>query len=163
MTDIESGIQIALRIIHQHLKAKNLSIATAESLTAGLISATLASQSGSSAYLKGSIVAYTLDAKVKLLCVDREKAAACNCVSAEVARAMAEGTTRLLDTDCVIAVTGYAEPHDGREPHAHYFIICNEHTSGGIILGGSRTRNEMRHLVVAATLGTLAGMLEVAA
>ncbi len=163
MTDTEAAVHIALRIIHRRLIEKNWTLATAESLTAGLIAAEVASQSGSSAYLRGGIVAYTLDAKVSLLGVDREKAAACNCVSPEVALAMAAGAATRLETHCVIAVTGYAEPQDGQEPHAYYAIVCGQAVSQGTIRGGTRSRNEMRRLVVAATLSTLAGMLEVAA
>jgi len=163
MTDTEVAVQIALRTIHRQLLARRWSIATAESLTAGLIAAELASQSGSSAYLKGGIVAYTLEAKVSLLFVNQAKAAACNCVSLEVAKEMAQAARLRFGTYCAVAVTGYAEPYEGYDPIAHYCILCNENMSAGTIQGGSRSRNEVRQLVTAAVLTTLAGMLEVAA
>ena len=172
--------------IRRILVKKNWTVGTAESLTAGLISATLASQSGSSAYLRGGIVAYTLEAKVTMLGVNREDAARCNCVSAEVTLQMALGAKKLLGTECVIAVTGYAEPphplyHAGslpvsewaagnqaarghalthRGPFAHYVVLCGEKQSTGVIQGGMRSRNAVRRLVTNTTLKELAMLLE---
>lgn len=149
----------ALKVIHEQLKARNWSIATAESLTAGLIASTLASQSGSSAYLRGGIVAYTLEVKVALLGVDREEAAACNCVSPQVALQMALGARSRFGTECIIAVTGYAEPHQGRAPHAYYAVICGMALKEGVIRGDTLGRNGMRDLVAQTTLAILAQML----
>lgn len=149
----------ALDIIHEYLKAKNWSVSTAESLTAGLIASTLASRSGSSAYLRGGIVAYTLEAKVILLGVDPEGAVACNCVSPQVAHQMARGVQERLHTECAIAVTGYAEPHQGRAPHAYYMVVCGPRVKSGLIEGAPLGRNEMRDRVAQTTLAILAQML----
>lgn len=149
-----------LRTIHKHLLLKQWTIGTAESLTAGMIASTLASQAGASAYLRGGIVAYTLDAKVGLLGVDREVAAACNCVSAEVAMQMALGLQKRLDVDCAIAVTGYATATSDHGPHAYYTVICGTTMSSGRILGGLLSRNRMRKQVVTSTLTTLAMLLK---
>jgi len=87
-------------------------VATAESLTAGLVSSYLASISGSSNYLLGGVAAYTIPIKAKMLGVDKEMALACNAYSPEVARQMVEGICdrERFGSDIGIATTGYAEP-----------------------------------------------------
>lgn len=149
-----------LEVIHNILTQKGWTIATAESMTAGLIVSTLASQSGSSAYLQGGIVAYTLDAKVKLLLVDRDVAAACNCVSPDVALHMALGIKYQFGTTCGIAVTGYAEPYKGEEAHAYYVVFCGDTFATGTVVEPGLSRNEMREEVVRHTLQELASLLE---
>jgi|SRR3989344_1783157 len=150
-----------LQVIHKILTQKNWTISTAESLTAGWISATLASQSGSSAYLRGGVTAYTLDAKVALLGVDRDMAIKCNCVSSETALQMALGARKVFGTECVIAVTGYAEkpvtPYEG--PFVHYVVLCRDKTVVGVVQGGFRSRNQVRRLVVNVTLRVLVDVL----
>jgi len=103
-----------------------LSVATAESITAGNIQAALSSVSGASDYFQGGVTAYNLDQKVKLLGVDREMAEACNCVSGNVAAQMAHGARDLFQTDIAIATTGYAEPCPAEgivEPFVHIVVL----------------------------------------
>ena len=121
----------ALEALHEMLPALGWKVATAESLTAGMIASTFANLSGSSAYLLGGIAAYSLDMKVNLLGVDRELAESCNCVSDAVAMQMALGAQERTGAECVLAVTGYAEPWlEGgvKQPFAHYAILCNGKT-----------------------------------
>lgn len=92
------------------LRPPRLSVAVAESLTAGQVQARIAAVSGSSAYFLGGITAYTLDQKVRHLGVNREAAMAVDCVSAGVAEEMAAGAIRLFGSDLAAATTGYAEP-----------------------------------------------------
>jgi nicotinamide-nucleotide amidase len=96
--------------LHAILLRTRTSIAAAESLTVGLVQAALGSCSGSSAYLKGGITAYTLDAKVKHLGIDRGHAVQVNCVSKQVAREMAAGVREMFGAEIGISTTGYAEP-----------------------------------------------------
>lgn len=150
-----------LKDLHQVLLQKNLTVATAESLTGGMIGAALTSQSGSSTYFKGSIVAYNLEAKVGLLGVSRAEAAACNCVSAEVADQMALGVRDLFGTDCAIAVTGYAERPCGVRsyPYAHCTVLCGPLQLKGVVYGRGLNRAEMRELVTETTLRKLAQLV----
>jgi nicotinamide-nucleotide amidase len=99
-------------------RAKGLTIATAESLTGGLVAAALTSVPGASDVFVGGIVAYALDAKGAALGVPRDLLAACGPVSEEVALAMAEAARRLFGSDLAVATTGAAgpEPHGGRPP-----------------------------------------------
>jgi nicotinamide-nucleotide amidase len=90
-------------------------IATAESCTGGLLAARLTDRAGSSAYVKGAIVAYSNDAKVSQAGVDPDLIARHGAVSAEVAEALAEGARERLSTDVGVGVTGIAGPDGGTE------------------------------------------------
>ena len=92
------------------LKKANKTIATAESVTGGQIAATLVSVAGSSAYYKGSIIAYSAEAKINLLGVSAEMIQKYTVVSKEVALEMARGVKQKLQTNYAIAVTGNAGP-----------------------------------------------------
>jgi len=88
-------------------------LATAESLTAGLVAAAVADVPGCSDVLRGGVVAYQADVKVDLLDVPAAQAAA-GVVSRAVAEAMAAGVRARLGADVGVATTGVAGP----EPHA---------------------------------------------
>lgn len=142
--------------LHELLIRQKLTVATAESLTGGMIASTLAARSGASAYFRGSIVAYNLAAKVELLGVDAAIAEACDCVSAEVADQMALGAERRFKTDCTIAVTGYAErAAELGVPFAHYTVLCKGKRTSGIVYGVGLVRNQMRRLVTITTINKL--------
>lgn len=87
-----------------------LTLAVAESLTAGHVQARVAAVSGASEFFLGGITAYSLDEKVRHLGVNRAAAKKVNCVSAEIAEQMARGVCGLFDADVGLATTGYAEP-----------------------------------------------------
>ena len=99
-------------------RARGWTIATAESLTGGLVAAALTSVGGASDVFRGGVVAYALDAKEGVLGVPQEVLAAWGPVSEQVAAAMAEGARRLFGADVGVATTGAAgpEPHGGRAP-----------------------------------------------
>ena len=101
---------IAAELKELLLRAPRLTLAVAESLTAGQVQARVAAVSGASGYFLGGVTAYTLEEKVKLLGVDRAAAAKVDCVSAEVAAQMARGVCELFGADVGVATTGYAEP-----------------------------------------------------
>ena len=92
------------------LTKSNTTISTAESLTGGKIAATLVSVPGSSAYFKGSIVAYAAEAKINLLNVRPQTIKKHTVVSKQVALEMAKGVKEKLRTNYAIAVTGNAGP-----------------------------------------------------
>jgi PncC family amidohydrolase len=82
----------------------------AESCTGGLLAAAITDQPGSSAYFQGGVVAYTNEVKRALLGVPEDLLDKHGAVSAEVARAMAEGVRRLLRADLGVSITGIAGP-----------------------------------------------------
>lgn len=94
-------------VIHA-LKGKTL--VTAESCTGGGIGAALTAIPGSSEVYKGGIISYTNWVKENLLNVDAELLETHGAVSAEVAKAMAEGACRALQADIAVSVTGLAGP-----------------------------------------------------
>ena len=88
-------------------------IATAESCTGGLLVARLTELPGSSAYVRGAIVAYANDVKVHQANVPAELIERHGAVSAQVAAALAEGAARNLDADIGVGITGVAGPDGG--------------------------------------------------
>lgn len=87
-----------------------LTVATAESCTGGLLGDALTDVAGSSGYYLGGVVAYADATKASLLGVGAEILAAHGAVSAQAARAMAEGVRARLGADLAVAVTGIAGP-----------------------------------------------------
>ena len=100
-------------LIGQLLKRKNQTLATAESCTGGNIAHHLTSIAGSSAYFKGSIVAYSNEIKMNVLHVPEKIIMEHGAVSQPVVESMAKGVLRLLQTDYAIAVSGIAGPDGG--------------------------------------------------
>ncbi len=103
------------RIIGKQLIEKGLTVSTAESCTGGGIAARLTSVAGSSAYVRGGVVAYQNDVKVDLLGVDAGTIYKYGVVSEETVVEMAKGAMKSLKTDCSMATTGIAGP-GGEEP-----------------------------------------------
>jgi nicotinamide-nucleotide amidase len=95
------------------LAERGKTLAIAESCTGGLAAELLTRISGSSRYFLGGAVAYANSAKTALLGVPAELIAAHGAVSAEVARAMAEGMRQRLGADFGLAFTGIAGPDGG--------------------------------------------------
>lgn len=85
-------------------------LATAESITAGGIGATLTAVPGASAVYKGGIISYCDEAKHSLLGVSTELLDTHGAVSASVAQAMASGARKALKADIAVSVTGLAGP-----------------------------------------------------
>jgi PncC family amidohydrolase len=104
-----------LLALHRVAGGRSLQIATAESATGGRIVDTLTNVAGSSAYVPGGVVAYSNEAKQRLLGVRTATLSAHGAVSKEVAREMAEGGRRALDADLCVADTGIAGPGGASE------------------------------------------------
>ena len=99
-----------LKNVSELLFEKNLSIATAESCTGGLIAHTLTNIAGSSLYFDRGVVTYSNQAKIDLLGVAKETLDSVGAVSAEVVQAMAEGIRLKAGVDIGLATTGIAGP-----------------------------------------------------
>jgi nicotinamide-nucleotide amidase len=114
-------------------RERGWTIATAESITGGLIGARLTSVPGSSDVVLGGVVAYANETKVDALGVPAELIAAHGAVSAEVAEAMAVGARRRLGADVAVAVTGIAGPGGATETKPVGLVYLHaEGPEGGI-------------------------------
>jgi nicotinamide-nucleotide amidase len=108
-----SGDETMEQVVGALLAARGQSLATAESCTGGLVGARLTAVPGSSRYYRGGVVAYADAAKEELLGVPGELLRRHGAVSAEVARAMAEGARGRLGADLAVATTGISGPGGG--------------------------------------------------
>jgi nicotinamide-nucleotide amidase len=97
----------------QLLEARGQTLSLAESCTGGLVSELLTAHAGASAVFRGGAVVYANDAKIALLGVPGELIARFGAVSAEVARAMADGARRAFASDYALSLTGIAGPSGG--------------------------------------------------
>lgn len=95
------------------LRAQNLTLSVAESCTGGLLGHRLTDVPGSSDYFLGGVVAYSYDAKERVLHVRHNTLYDYGAVSEQVAQQMARGVRRLFLTDVALSVTGIAGPGGG--------------------------------------------------
>ncbi len=94
---------------------RGLTVATAESCTGGLVAHAITEVAGSSAYFLGGFVTYADNAKREQLGVSVELLASHGAVSAQVARAMAEGARERLAATIAVSITGVAGPGGGSD------------------------------------------------
>lgn len=92
------------------LTSRGEPVATAESLTGGLVCAALSAVPGASVVLRGGVVAYATDLKESVLGVDADLLAQVGAVDAAVAAQMAERVCRVLGSVWGVATTGVAGP-----------------------------------------------------
>ncbi|MFD1149617.1 CinA family protein [Saccharothrix hoggarensis] len=145
------------------LKRRGETVATAESLTAGLVTAELTSVPGSSAVVRGGLVVYATDLKHALAGVDAALLADLGAVHPEVARQLAEGARERCGATWGLGLTGVAGPdsQDGVAPGTVHIGLSGP--SGSFVdtltLGGDR--HEVRARSTAAALDLLHTHLEI--
>jgi len=100
-------------VVGRMLGERGKTVAAAESCTGGMIAELLTAVPGSSAYFRGSVVAYANAAKSALLGVAEDLIERHGAVSEPVARAMAEGARARFGVDYAVATTGVAGPGGG--------------------------------------------------
>jgi nicotinamide-nucleotide amidase len=103
------------QVVARDLIWHGATIAVAESCTGGMLGERLTRQPGSSAYFLGGVISYGNELKSGWLDVPKELIAAKGAVSAEVAKAMAEGVRRRSGATLGLAVTGIAGPTGATE------------------------------------------------
>lgn len=144
-------------VVADALTSANLSIATAESCTGGLLAARLTERPGSSAYVLGGLVVYSNSAKQELVGVPAELIESVGAVSAEVAEAMAAGVRIRLGADVGVGITGIAGPGgaslDKPVGLVHFCVLGNHKTVARMItVPGSRLDVRSRSVVIAMHL-----------
>jgi competence/damage-inducible protein CinA-like protein len=100
-------------LVADELRAAQATVSVAESCTGGLLGGRLTERPGSSDYVLGGVISYANDVKEGVLGVPAALLRESGAVSAEVARAMADGVRRLTGSTYALAVTGVAGPTGG--------------------------------------------------
>ncbi len=137
------------QVLGELLRARGLTVATAESCTGGLISHLLTNVPGSSDYYLGGVVAYANDVKRELLGVNDATLRTVGAVSREAALQMARGVRRLLGADYALAVTGIAGP-GGSTPGKPVGLVYIALTGPGVercerhVWDGDRLSNKLK-------------------
>lgn len=95
---------------------RSLTVATAESLTGGMVGEIICRVPGASATYLGGVISYAYSVKEQVLGVDGDLLETRGAVDEEVARQMAAGAARICEADFGVATTGVAgpEPHGGK-------------------------------------------------
>lgn len=132
-------------------------LACAESCTGGLVGQLLTARGGASAFFAGGAVVYENQAKTALLGVPAAMLEAHGAVSAEVARAMAEGARARFDVDIALAVTGIAGPDGGSAEKpvglVHYAVATRAATEARhFVFNGDRELIRLRAAYAALAL-----------
>lgn len=112
--------------IIQRMGHRGLSLATAESLTAGALASRIAEVPGASAALLGGVVAYSNQVKLNVLKVDSQLLEDRGAVDGDVAAQMALGAAQSCGVDIAVSTTGVAgpEPHQGKDVGTVYLGIA---------------------------------------
>jgi len=136
-------------VVARQLEEKQQTVATAESITAGLVANRLAQVPGISRFLKGGIIAYSNELKQALLGVPGDLLERHGAVSAEVAEAMAVGCRQRCTADFAVSTTGLAGPDSdgsGKPVGLVYVAVASESgvKSQQFSWGGTRTEIQSR-------------------
>lgn len=147
---------LAAQAVRQALESGQ-TVATAESLTAGMVSAVLADTPGASGMLQGGVVAYQNSVKDAVLHVPAELLARAGSVDADVARAMAAGARTVLGADVGLSTTGVAGPeaHDGKPVGRVYIGIATAAGTAGFEYSFTGSRPDIRAAACGAALERL--------
>jgi nicotinamide-nucleotide amidase len=139
------------------LKARGETVATAESLTAGLVTSALTTVPGSSAVVRGGLVVYATDLKGALAGVAPELLAQYGAVHPDVATALAVGARRACAADWGVGLTGVAgpDPQDGVSPGTVYFSLAHSDVTTGYVLDLDGGRDAVRAATVRAAVDAL--------
>ena len=152
--------ELAERLV-QRLRERSWSIATGESLTAGLVSSTIASVPGCSVVLRGAVVAYAPEVKTEVLNVPVELLRQ-GIVTEEVARALAQGARSRLGATVGVGTTGAAGPddHDGMPVGTACIAVCRPWGERVRTVRVTGDRSQVRHAVTQAAMEAALEILE---
>jgi nicotinamide-nucleotide amidase len=160
LTDDARGLVADLRIRQQ-------SVATAESLTAGLLAATLAGVPGASEVLRGGLITYTEHTKILLAGIAPEILDEVGPVAAPTARGLAIGARQRCEASWGVGLTGVAgpEPHGGHDVGTVFLGLAGPGETGAIDvveLHLSGTRWDIRIAAVRESISRLRALVAAA-
>lgn len=146
------------------LRASGDSVATAESLTGGRLAARLTEVPGSSVVYAGGVVSYQTHIKVEVLGVPQDVVETYGVVSAECARAMADGARRLLGTAYALSTTGVAGPdrQEGKPVGTVFVGLAGPGGTEALALDLTGDRSQIQDATVDQAVAALAGELAAA-
>lgn len=140
------------------LSAAGQTVAVAESLTGGLVTAALTEIAGASVVVRGGVLAYSTDLKAQVLGVDEVLLARAGAVDADVALQMASGVRSLMGATYGLATTGVAGPDqvDGKAVGTVYVAVAGPGSSRvkALRLPGDRAQVRARSVLAALALLT---------
>ncbi len=154
-TTSDEGLEHA---VGRLLMETGLSLAAAESCTAGMLGAALTRVPGSSDYFLGGVICYSNDLKIRLCRVPPEILERHGAVSAEMAEALARGVRETAGSDIGVSITGIAGPGGGSESKPVglvYIGFADRERSIHTRRTFSSDRETVRELTVSAALGGL--------
>lgn len=143
------------------LMQRGLTVATAESLTAGAVAAQLADVSGASRVLRGGVVAYQNDIKAEVLGVDADRLDTHGAVDEQVSLEMAAGARRRMSADIGVATTGVAgpQPHQGQPVGTVWIAVVTDNASRAQLFRFEGDRAAVRQASVDAALHLITEVL----
>lgn len=143
------------------LQTRAATLATAESLTGGLLGARITRVPGASRVYLGGVVAYATEVKQRLLGVGEDLVEQHGVVSAECARVMADSARRLLGATYAVSTTGVAgpEPQDGQPVGTVFVGIADPSGITVVSLALSGNRDGIRERTCDEALVALGGIL----
>lgn len=139
------------------LRRRGESVATAESLTGGLVTAALTSVPGSSSVVRGGLVVYATGLKADLAGVDPSLLAEHGAVHPRVAEQLAEGARRACGATWGLGLTGVAgpDPQDGVEPGVVHVGVSSVRSTAVHTIGVDGNRHQVRSAAVRAVFDLL--------
>lgn len=145
-------------LVVARLTERGETVACAESLTAGLVSAAVADTPGASLVLRGGVVAYAADVKAGVLGLDPALLEERGTVDPAVARAMAEGVRALMDSTWGVATTGVAGPGaaEGKPAGTVHVAVAGPQGTRDVELALTGGRDDVRSGTVRSALALLA-------
>jgi nicotinamide-nucleotide amidase len=148
--------QLAQQVVAR-LTAAGATVATAESLTGGLVCATLVSVPGASVVVRGGVVAYSAEVKTAVLGVPADVVRRHGTVAPETAVGMARAARRLMAADWGVATTGVAgpDPVENKPVGTVHVAVAGPHGAPARELAAPGDRAQVRAAAVVAALRLL--------
>jgi nicotinamide-nucleotide amidase len=153
-------MSIAAEIV-ETLTSRGESLSIAESLTGGALSLAIVDIPGASHVLRGTVIAYATEIKIRELAVPSDLIDSDGVVSESVALAMAEGVRSRMGTTWAISATGVAGPgaHDGTPAGTVWIAIIGPEVRESVKLALEGDRVAVRRGAVESALGVFARIL----
>lgn len=129
-TAIPDRLERKLHALLDRAVELDVTLATAESCTGGLVASLLTDVEGAGRAFERGFVVYSVAAKCELLGLAREQIEDCGAVSKPVALAMAEGAIANSNADAAVAITGFAGPGGPDDEPGLVHLACRRRGGG---------------------------------